>query len=1007
VKLLRIALLIVLTLVIITGGFAAFLYRNQDRLVKLMLARVDDATGLHVSIASSSLQFRSHLVLLLEAPEVYRDGIEVARFNRVIASVSYHNLIRQQGLPLRRLRLEQATLTVPADALAGGAAAIPRLDAELRRSIAAAFAALGGVTQGLEISDATVKQAGVGPLAEEINLNVYHRRSHADRWYLRFEGNWTPRELASVRVGGAIAYGRDRRLPQDIILHGELRGGDSVVRKVRIATLTLHEHATARLRFALHQDGRLSGNVSAILRDAELQGEHSTTPVALGDFALRFPFDAGTASFDIPALVIEHDQTRILQAKLRLDDPYSENSIVTIAAYGLRADLLAPRKFAGSLARLPKAFAPVIDAIHAGEIAVNRAELSSPLHSILDSPGQVLRQSLTANGALENVAIKLPSEWGVPELTHLAGKLSYSNSAISFIDGSTELGKSKLSPIGIRVDIGPRPDHLKYSVESRGELDAAEVYGALLKFEPTPIATALHRIRSVQGKATFDFRASGVLATAKPSRPAAMAMRLTPEPLQVAMNGLSAPLELTGGVVTVIPTSVTIDRVTVRAAGDGQGAAGNGSVLINGLVEREKGSLITRHVSAEVRDLSAQRWLPLAIDPSDLKLQGRINGVLFVEGAPAAKPEYRVNGRLTVGQGEMQFGFLRSPIILSSATLALDGRGMKLQIPSAMLEKSPIDLSMSIRDFSHPEMELNALAKRLDLTVMKFIRLPWQPPTPVMIFKIPVTGYIGARRANLVRLEMNGVGANYRYDGGNWWVRGFKADALGGKIALDLSGRKKDDWVHMRGQLMQIDGAELMHLLQGPGEPKLTGKMDMNGDFWADTNNDFFPTLSGKLAINAQHGTLAKFRLLSRILGMIDLKSWLTANIPDPRVAGLPFDTLTATFNGNNGVFHTDDLTLKGPVMDLGAQGSVNADQATMNMTIAMVPFNTVNWLVTKIPLLGERLAAGTTLFAAYFQVHGPISDPGVTVKPITSVAELVKKTLGLPINIIRPNTVR
>jgi len=1007
VKLLRIALLTVLTLVIIAGGFAVFLYRNQDQLVKLMLARVDDATGLHVSIAGSSLEFRSHLVLLLQAPEVYRDGIEVARFNRVIAWVSYHNLIRQQGLPLRRLRLEQAMLTAPANALAGGAAVIPRLDGELRQSIAAIFAALGGVTQRLEISDGTVKQAGAGALAEGINLTVYHRRSHANRWYLHFEGSWMAGKLAGVRVGGAIAYGRDRRLPQDIILHGELRGGDSAMRKVRIATLTLNEHATAWLRFALRRDGRLSGNVSATLRDVELQGERSTAPVALGDFALHFPFEAGSASFDIPALVLERNQTRILQAKLRLDDPYGENSIVTIAAYGLRADLLALRKFAGLLGRLPKAFAPVIDAIQAGEIAVNRAELSSPLHAILDSPGQVLRQNLAGNGALANVAIKLPSDWEGPELTHLAGKLTYSNSTFSFSDGSVELGKSKLAPVRIRVEIGPRTDRLKYSVESRGELDAAEVYVAVLKLEPTLMATALRQIRSVQGKMALDFRGSGVLATAKPLPPAAMALRLTPDPLQVATNGLPVPLELTGGVVTVIPTSVTIDRVMVRVAGDGQGAAGNGSVLINGLVEREKSGLIARHVSAEVRDLKAQRWLPLAIDPSDLKLQGRINGVLFVEGAPAAKPEYRVNGRLTVGQGEMQFGFLRSPIILSSATLALDGRGMKLQIPSALLEKSPIDLSMSIRDFSHPEMELNAVAQRLDLTVMKFIRLPWQPPTPVMLFKIPVTGYIGARRADLIRLEMNEVGANYRYDGGNWWVRGFKADALGGKIALDFSGRKKDDWVHLRGQLMQIDGAELMHLLQGPGEPKLTGKMDMNGDFWADTNNDFFPTLSGKFAINAQQGTLARFRLLSRILGMIDLKSWLTANVPDPRVAGLPFDTLTATFNGNNGVFHTDDLTLKGPVMDLGAQGSINADQATMNMTIAMVPFDTVNWLVTKIPLLGERLAAGTTLFAAYFQVRGPISDPRVTVKPITSVAELVKKTLGLPINIIRPNTVR
>jgi hypothetical protein len=346
-------------------------------------------------------------------------------------------------------------------------------------------------------------------------------------------------------------------------------------------------------------------------------------------------------------------------------------------------------------------------------------------------------------------------------------------------------------------------------------------------------------------------------------------------------------------------------------------------------------------------------------------------------------------------------------VLLSSATLTLDGKGMKIEMPKATLEKSPLDLTMSIRDFAHPEMELNAIAQRLDLMVMKFIRLPWQPPTPVMMFKIPVTGYIGARRASLARLEMAEVGGNYRYDHGNWWVHGFKADALGGQIGLVLSGRQKDDWIHMRGDLKQIDGAALMQLIQGSGPPKMTGKMDLSGDFWADTNNDFFTTVAGKMSINAEHGILAKFRLLSRILGMIDLKSWLTANVPDPRVAGLPYDTLSATFAGNAGVFYTKDLTLKGPVMDLGARGSINTGAGTMDMTIAMVPFHTVNWLVTKIPLVGERLAEGTTLFAGYFHVSGPMADPSVTPEPITSVAELVKKTLGMPLNIIRPNTIR
>ena len=79
----------------------------------------------------------------------------------------------------------------------------------------------------------------------------------------------------------------------------------------------------------------------------------------------------------------------------------------------------------------------------------------------------------------------------------------------------------------------------------------------------------------------------------------------------------------------------------------------------------------------------------------------------------------------------------------------------------------------------------------------------------------------------------------------------------------------------------------------------------------------------------------------------------------------------------------------------------------TMNMEISLIPFITYNWLLTKIPLVGTHIAGGTNdLLAAYFDVYGPIRNPKVLPKPITSLAEFVAKTLSIPINIIRPNTI-
>ncbi len=115
-----------------------------------------------------------------------------------------------------------------------------------------------------------------------------------------------------------------------------------------------------------------------------------------------------------------------------------------------------------------------------------------------------------------------------------------------------------------------------------------------------------------------------------------------------------------------------------------------------------------------------------------------------------------------------------------------------------------------------------------------------------------------------------------------------------------------------------------------------------------------------------------------------------------------------ADFKGSRGVFYTDNFVLHGPVLDITASGSLQFSDSRLDMRVGMFPFDTVDWVLNKIPLIGTRVGAGTgKLVAAYFQVSGPLSDPSITPKPITSVTEFVMKTLGMPINIIRPNTIK
>jgi len=409
----------------------------------------------------------------------------------------------------------------------------------------------------------------------------------------------------------------------------------------------------------------------------------------------------------------------------------------------------------------------------------------------------------------------------------------------------------------------------------------------------------------------------------------------------------------------------------------------------------------------ELHGVEAAKWLPLAVDPEQLAAKGRVGGRLVLD-SQAATAMPKVTGKLTLGPGELQLGFLRSPMTLESATLTFDGKGLALDLPSSRLEGSPLDFKLTLADFAQPQLRIDAKAAKLDFEVMRFIRLPWSPRTPPHFFPVPAMGHIQAAAANFDKLAMTDVSTDFMHNDTDWAVQNFTARAFEGRADLNITGRARDDWIHINGRLLGLNTASLFTLSGKIKHSPILGRLYATGDLWANTDVDFFNTLAGSAAVNVVDGTLDKFTLLTRVLGLLDLKNWITAQIPDPRAVGIPFKNLSATFKGQRGDFYTDDLRVEGPVMDITARGDIQFGDSTMDMELSLIPFNTANWIVKQIPIIGNNLASGSQgLVAAYFHVSGPVSDPKVMPKPITSVAEFVIKTLSLPINILAPHTIK
>jgi hypothetical protein len=625
--------------------------------------------------------------------------------------------------------------------------------------------------------------------------------------------------------------------------------------------------------------------------------------------------------------------------------------------------------------------------------------LATTPEKLQQSPATAIQDGIDITALLEDISFPLPEALKLPPVQNLNTQLRFAHNTMAATQGSATLGQSSFSDVSARVDFAKKFDALEYQLSLNFDASLRQLYPALVQAMDRFKIEAGKQIESLGGRVIVRTSASGTFKLANPMLPTAYRASFEANRATLLAKGTPGPIEFARGLVTFEPGTLRFTKLALKTTG--------GDGLVDGSLALDRAHVRVRDLTIELHDMPAGLWLALAVNPDSIRVEGAIGGRVRLRADPARPAGLVANGKLVIRSGSLQFGFLRSPMQLQGATISFEGRTLVVSMPSSVLEGSPIDFRMSVADLDSPSLRIEAKVARLDFEVMKFIRLPWTPATPPTQFPIPVTGHIEAESGNLSKLQMKLIRTDFWRVNGDWKVYNFTANAFNGSADLEITGRAKDDWIHIQGKTTNMDIGPMFLLSDDRKESPIVGKTWVAADLWADTNNDFFETLSGRAAVTVRDGMLHKFRLLSRMLSMIDLKSWLTAKV-DPTVDGLPFDTVFLDLKGDRGVFATDNFFLQGPVMTITADGDLNFVDNAMDIKVAAFPLSTFNWVLSKIPLIGDNVAGSAgTVVAAYFHAYGPVSDPTVRPMPITSVAEIIKKFLFLPVNVIKPNTVK
>jgi hypothetical protein len=854
------------------------------------------------------------------------------------------------------------------------------------------------------IGNAMVQDAAGATIVSHFYLTaaLEHPRLSASPWLINYDGDWQYGLPGGFRLFGTARIGTEKEAAAGILARGELSfRGLNLANLEGIQGFAISAQTQGDLRVILHEDGTISGHANADAVHAVIGGAALTThPLDLGHFSLTTAYEASGQSFSLTKVIVTQGQEPVLTGSFALANPCDPARTAALKIGGVRIALIQLASWLQTIRAVPPRVTDAVRHVTSGYLEIEQMVLS-PRQPLKNWNAAIVRDSLQIGAILSDggFGLKNAASPSLPPVSGFEAGLAYNKGVFQITQGSGAFGQSSLTGINAQVRLNDPLRSIPYSFRFKATADCGELYALADPLIRRPQSQPSLRIDNVQGAAAVRVQASGTIARLTWTPPRDYTVALAPNHIEFAVKNVKPHLALLDGNIILRPGLLQIDHLLAAPV-----TPDGGDVLISGTIDPDPQAPHLRDLTLELHQLKAEQWIPLIVEPKQLAITGELGGKLDARPDWAGTPV--ITGQVTLAHGSVQLGFVRSPMIASSGTLTLDGRGLRFNLPGAMLEGHPIDFTVTLTDFHHPSLRIDVNASYMDLEVLRFIRLPWSPKTPVTFFPLPANGHIEARRANFDKLQMTDVSTDFSRANGYWSVTGFKADTLGGKVAFDLFGRSADQWINARGSANGINTGSIFTMISDPSPP-LSGTLHADFDLWGNTDVNFFQSLAGKLSLQMTHGVINRLTLLTRILSLIDLKTWLTAHLPDPRVAGVPYDSVTADFTGRGGNMHTSNFRLNGPLLMVTAKGNLNLGDTTIDMELSVIPFQTYSWLLTKIPLVGTHIAGGAhDLLAAYFHVYGPIADPKVHPKPITSVAAFVAKTLSLPVNIIKPNTI-
>jgi uncharacterized protein involved in outer membrane biogenesis len=346
-----------------------------------------------------------------------------------------------------------------------------------------------------------------------------------------------------------------------------------------------------------------------------------------------------------------------------------------------------------------------------------------------------------------------------------------------------------------------------------------------------------------------------------------------------------------------------------------------------------------------------------------------------------------------------------------SGDIVFKNNGLHIKRLSSRVNKSVFNVTGVVPDVKKPFFDIHVSSPYLDMDdvlLLSTINAPKKEKSTSE--ELSLKASVQSDKGTISRISYSKFRTTFMYRQGSFDITAFEMNAFDGSFSGKGHVERTPDGItrYRTGFVINKMAAEQVFKYAGSETTLIAGAMTVKGDVTAEgtTISDLKKTAQGTATIMIGKGSLYKLSFLSKVFSILNTSQLLKFQLPDIINDGMPYNAITGTFFLKDGILSTNDWFVNSDSLNMSIVGTTNIIRDELDVIIGIQPFQTLDKVVSRIPVVGWILTSDTKgLITLYFQAHGNRNNPTVDVIPVKSmekgVVNIFKKLFQLPERLI------